>query len=122
MSNAQAAAVFLTGDLIFASKVQAAAGRTGNRLDVVMSAAALLERMQDGTRLVLVDLTAPGLDIGDLVPKVRAVQNPPAVVAYAPHVHEQTLAAAVEAGCDEVLTRGQFNSQIDSILDRYLRG
>jgi CheY-like chemotaxis protein len=120
MSSDQANALFLTGDLVFASKVQASAGRTGKRLAVVMSAAALLERMAEGPRLVLIDLTAPGLDVRDLVARLRAFEHPPAVVAYAPHVHEQTLAAAVQAGCDEVLTRGQFNSQLDGILERHL--
>jgi len=120
MLNAQASALFLTGDVIFASKVQAAAGRTGKRLEMVMSPAALSERMQEGVRLVLIDLTAPGLDVGDLLPRLRARENPPAVVAYAPHVHEQTLAAAAEAGCDLVLTRGQFNTQVDNLLEKYL--
>lgn len=122
MSHATSSALFLTGDLVFASKVQAAAGRTGKRLEVVMSAAALLDRMHEGVRLALIDLAAPGLDIRDLVPKLRGLEHPPAVVAYAPHVHEQRLAAAAEAGCDMVLTRGQFNAQIDDLLKTYLSG
>jgi CheY-like chemotaxis protein len=122
MSNVPANAVFLTGDLMFASKVQAAASRTGKRLDVVMSPAALLDRVHAGIRLVLIDLTAPGLDIRELVPKLKAIAAPPAIVAYAPHVHEQTLVSAAEAGCDTVLTRGQFNAQMDGLLQTYLSG
>jgi CheY-like chemotaxis protein len=71
---------------------------------------------------VLVDLTTPGLDVRELIAKLRAGERPPSVVAYAPHVHEQTLAAAAEAGCDLVLTRGQFNGQIDGLLERFLAG
>jgi hypothetical protein len=44
-----------------------------------------------------------------------------AIVAYAPHVHEDRLRAATEAGCNEVLSRGQFDRQMDDILARYAR-
>jgi hypothetical protein len=40
-------------------------------------------------------------------------------VAYAPHVHEQLLQAAAEAGCNEVFTRGQFDRQMEDIIVRY---
>jgi CheY-like chemotaxis protein len=121
MSDTPANALFLTGDLVFASKVQAAAARTGKRLEVAMSAAALLDRLYEGVRLVLIDLTAPGLDIRGLAPQLRSREHPPALVAYAPHVHEQSLATAVEAGCELVLSRGQFNAQVDALLERFLK-
>ena len=38
------------------------------------------------------------------------------VVAFGPHVHEQRLAAARDAGCDLVVSRGQFFSQLETIL------
>jgi len=38
------------------------------------------------------------------------------VVAFGPHVHEERLAAAREAGCDEVLSRGEFFARVNAIV------
>ena len=38
------------------------------------------------------------------------------MIAYGPHVDEAVLADAAEAGCDQVLTRGQFNKQYPELL------
>jgi len=82
----------------------------------------LLEKTLAGNvQLVLLDLSLPGLDTKTVVDQLRqgAVETP-TIVAYAPHVHATKLAAAREAGCDEVLTRGQFHAQIEQLLSRYL--
>jgi hypothetical protein len=70
--------------------------------------------------LVMVDLTIAGLDVAALVSKLKGLPDGgPAIVAYGPHVHEAKLAAAQAAGCDAVMARGQFLSNIDAIVDRY---
>jgi len=66
--------------------------------------------------LVLVDLTAPALDIAALVVEMKALDPRPTIVAFGPHVHEALLAAARAAGCDQVASRGQFFAQLDGIL------
>jgi hypothetical protein len=38
------------------------------------------------------------------------------VVAFGPHVHEERLAAARNAGCDEVVSRGEFFARLDAIV------
>ena len=38
------------------------------------------------------------------------------MIAYGAHVDEAALADAAEAGCDQVLTRGQFNQQYAELL------
>ena len=69
--------------------------------------------------LVLLDLTTASLDVHELVPRLRdRASRPISIVAYGPHVHEESLAAAREAGCDEVLARGQFDAQLDAILEQ----
>lgn len=114
--------IYLTTDLMFYSRVVGAARLLGRPLAVVPTAAALIERCTaDAVALVLVDLSLPRLDIADLATKLRALPNPPkAIVAYAPHVHEEKHAAATAAGCTEVLSRGQFSGQIERILGQYL--
>ncbi|HEV2968407.1 MAG TPA: hypothetical protein VGY55_00370 [Pirellulales bacterium] len=88
----------------------------------VGSAVALSEQVAaaEAPPFVLLDLNVPGLDPRQLVPDLRAAASPPrAIVAYGPHVHEDRLAAATAAGCDEVLTRGQFNARMDEVLAKW---
>jgi CheY-like chemotaxis protein len=112
----------LSGDLMFSSRVTGAAKAQGVQVAAVANAAALVERLDADTRLVMLDLGSPGLDPAECVRSIRAQAPQVKIVAYAPHVHEQRLAAAAAAGCDEVLTRGQFNAGIGPLLARYLGG
>jgi len=119
------AIAFLTNDLLFASRVKGVAERLGQALEVVGSVDTLVERASESPKqLVLLDLSTPGIDPREVVDKLRSIDDaaPPKLVAYAPHVHEAKLLAATEAGCDEVLTRGQFNNQIERVLAQYAGG
>ncbi|HUY32126.1 MAG TPA: hypothetical protein VMV69_05045 [Pirellulales bacterium] len=116
------AAVLLTADLACSSKVAGAAARAGRRVETAMSLAALLEKGV-GAELVILDLTAPGADPRELLPRLRALAPPPIrVIAFGPHVNEAALAAAREAACDLVITRGQFHSRVDELLAKYVSG
>jgi CheY-like chemotaxis protein len=110
----------LSADLMFASRVSGAARGLGVDVPSVGSSAALLSRLDADTRLVVLDLGTPGLDVAALAPAIREKSPSAAIVAYAPHVHEQRLSAARDAGCDEVLTRGQFNAAMEQLLAKYL--
>ena len=115
--------LFFTSDLMFSSRVAGAAARLGMTLRTAGSAAALFAHLAEAdTRpLVLLDLNTPSVDPAQLAPTLREAANPPrAIIAYGPHVHENRLAAAVAAGCDAVLTRGQFNAQMDAVLAKWL--
>jgi CheY-like chemotaxis protein len=115
-------AVFLTTDLIFASRVQAAARSAGVKLRLVSTAAAMLEQAcSPATDLVILDLTSAGCDPQQIVSALRGAEHVPVILAYAPHVQHARLAAAREAGCDRVLTRGQFDQQLDEILRQVVR-
>src|SRR5260221_690268 len=108
--------LFLTADLVFSSRVAAVAERLGARMQLVSAPAVLLEKLTAaGDRpVVLLDLNTSGFDPQTLVPELRrGTPAPVAVIAYGPHVHEARLAAAVAAGCEPVLTRGQFNARME---------
>jgi AmiR/NasT family two-component response regulator len=108
--------VLLTSDLMFVAKFQASATRVGVSGDVAMSNEALLAKAV-GAGLVICDLTKRGLDIAAVVVELRALTTPPKkILAFGPHVQTALLQAAHEAGCDLVLTRGQFDAQLDTIL------
>lgn len=103
-------ALFLTTDLMFSSRVLGAAGTIGVPLAICGSPENLLARSaaEPDLRLVLIDLTHPADDLSDLVTRLRAQRPQVRVVAFGPHVDSMRLHAAQAAGCDEVLTRGQF--------------
>ncbi|MDZ4847920.1 MAG: hypothetical protein SGI77_01375 [Pirellulaceae bacterium] len=110
--------LFLTKDLMFSSRVSACAQTLEIDLSVVSDQERLLaSAAREQAQLVLLDLSTPGLDPMQIVPQLRQLAfSPKAIVAYGPHVHEAKLAAAQEAGCDEVLARGAFNNRMAKIL------
>jgi DNA-binding response OmpR family regulator len=113
--------LLLSGDLMTQSRVEAAA----RRCDISLRAAFDTENMlatcaKSPTTVVIVDLTLSIVDIVSIVAQLKSLPGArPAIIAFGPHVHETLLAAAIEAGCDEVLSRGQFFAQLDAILARY---
>jgi CheY-like chemotaxis protein len=115
-------ALYLTSDLIFFSRLAGVADRRGWRLETVSDVESLLaSAAAEPRRLIILDLGMAGLDPIDLVARLRRLPSPPsAVIAYASHVHESLLAAAHQAGCDQVLSRGQLHAQAERILERYL--
>jgi CheY-like chemotaxis protein len=113
------AILMLTADLMFASRVSGAAARLGTTMQTAATPEMLLEWLAaaEPGALVVLDLTMRNFDPRHWVPLVRQAENPPgAIFAYGPHVQDALLAAATEAGCDAVFTRGQFNARMDEIL------
>jgi DNA-binding NarL/FixJ family response regulator len=104
--------------LLVVSRVEGAARQAGA---AVVTAATrelvVAECGRGGVSLVIVDLSLPSLDVASLVESIRGAGGPAkSIVAFGPHVHESLLAAAREAGCDQVISRGQFFAQVDAIL------
>src|SRR5262245_56214226 len=108
----------LTSDLALSSRVAAAGARMGVPVQTAFSIEALLEKAAVvAPRLVLVDLTLPGLDPRKVVERLHSLDRPPtSIIACGPHVQDSLLSAAVAAGCDIVLTRGQFHAGLDDLL------
>jgi len=110
--------LLLSADLMIASQAAGPARQAGADLSIVSSVTALVERAaQVQPRVVIIDLALGGLDIAEVVSQLRcAVPTPLAIVAFGQHVHEERLAAAAAAGCDHVLSRGQFHAQAGRLL------
>jgi CheY-like chemotaxis protein len=114
--------LFLSTDLVFTSRLAAAGKRLGISVIALPSIDLAVERVNgDVADLVICDLSALGADPQTIVARLRTLQPELPIVAYAPHVHEDRLRAASDAGCNEVFTRGQFDRQMDEILTRYAR-
>lgn len=116
-------ALLLSPDLLVSSRVASIAREISLPLAVAADCEAALDRVRGSAlRLVLLDLATPGLDVADLVPRLReAAQSGLAVIAFGAHVDEAALAAARQAGCDRVLARGQFLNQVAAVLLPYVR-
>lgn len=110
--------ILLSADLLIASQFAGAAARQEHEFFSVASAEGLLEKQaESGAELVVFDLALSDLEPIGLVKRLRALPNPPKrVIAFGPHVQEDLLETARQAGCDEVLARGQFHSTMDEIL------
>lgn len=111
--------VFLTSDLMMSSNVSSHARQKGigfKAIDAADSAIQLIE--EDRPHLFIVDLQTPGLDVAYLGELVRELPDSvcPLTIAYAQHVNVDLLQQAKTAGFDQVLTRGQFNSQAGQIV------
>jgi CheY-like chemotaxis protein len=110
--------LYLTNDLVFSSRVAAAGRSAGVPVRVTAAPGQLADALrEEPAGLLLLDLTTPGLDPAALLASLETSSARPRILAYAPHVMTGRLQAARDAGCDQVLTRGQFHSQLEAIVD-----
>ena len=111
--------VALVSDLAMQSQLNGAAARASVVVNVASSVEALLQRVAaEPPTAAILDLSHPGLDPGPLVERIRALAPGLPVIAFGPHVHHERLAAARQAGCEPVVSRGQFHAEMDAILKR----
>lgn len=113
--------LMLSLDLMFSSQVSHAVRPFGATCLMASSAENLLTKTEaNPPRLIIIDLDLRGVNCASLLPKLRTLSSSPAVVAYASHVHESKLVEANQAGCDEVMSRGQFHKTLPQLLSRFL--
>lgn len=101
-------------DLVFRSKIHAAAERLGVPVRFAPRGAPLEEAAREpGTGTILADLGEPGVLDG-----VRAAKRGGSlrVVGFLGHLQEDLMREAAAAGVDEVLTRGELVRRLDEIL------
>jgi CheY-like chemotaxis protein len=101
-------------DLVFRSKIHAAAERLGVPVTLAPRGAPLADTARAlGPGTVIVDLGEPGI-----LDQIRAARATPGlrVIGFLGHLEKELAAAAEAAGVDEVLSRGQFVSRLDDLL------
>lgn len=111
-------ALALISDLMIQSQAVAAAARAGRRLDVANSLDELVGKAETSSpNLVIIDLSHPGLDVTAAMARLQPLLPKGArTIAFGPHVHHERLAAARQAGCDVVISRGEFHARMEQIL------
>lgn len=106
--------VFLSGDLMFASRIQAAAERAGVAFRLSGS---LPQTETDSIGYVILDLSTRSTLTPEIVSQCAQRCPDAKLIAYGPHVQTGRLAAAKEAGIPVVMTRGQFDSKLATLFD-----
>ena len=101
-------------DLVFRSKILAAAERLGADVRIAPRGTPLDQAARDhGPGTLVVDLGEAGV-----VEQIAAAKEAGAsrVVGFLGHLQSDLMEASQRAGVDEVLTRGQFVQRLDDIL------
>jgi len=106
-------------DMLFASKIRAAAGATGTSVAFEKDPAVVTARVaSERPSLVIFDLDSARLRA---VETIAALKADPGIAAtrtlgYVSHVQTDRIAAARAAGIDDVKARSAFASQLGEIL------
>ncbi len=115
--------LLLTKDLFFVPTLRAAADKLDCPLVVALSIDShkLLGLAAAEVAAWVIDLNCVPAESIPAVVSGLATRFPQAHrIAFGPHVQTQRLAAAEQAGCQQVLSRGQLSHQIDHLMSGWL--
>ncbi len=102
-------------DLLFGSKIDAAAKRLGVELTWAQRGVPLSDAaLESAPAVILADLGQAGI-LGELR-AVRASRPATRVVGFLGHLQTGLMEEARALGVEEVLTRGQFAARLDDVL------
>jgi CheY-like chemotaxis protein len=114
--------LLLSDDMMFTSRITGTARDLGLTIKTARAMDVLKTIVQsERPACIIVDLANPGLAISDLCGWLAATCSPaPRVVAYGSHVDAETLKRARDAGCDMVLPRSKFVTELPTKLREWL--
>ena len=113
--------LILSDDLLISSRISGVATPLGLSLRQSTS----LENMQILWKdfpadAVVVDLMLTDLDVKSVTEWLRSCNNSVTVIAFCPHVFRDKIIEAKQADCNQVYVRGEFLSQLPSIIAQTL--
>lgn len=106
-------------DILFAARIRGAADAAGVNTLPLTARDDVVEKVRGAAPgLVLLDLDARWLDAPAVIRALKADAGTAAipVVAFVSHVREDAIAAAREAGADQVLARSAFVRRLPELL------
>jgi AmiR/NasT family two-component response regulator len=104
-------------DLMFSSKVNAAA--RGKKIGwVPRGADVAAEVAKDKPDVLLIDLASQKFDAVAAVKAIKSGESKgTTVIGYVDHTREDLIDAARAAGCDQVMSKGEFARRLPELLD-----
>ena len=104
-------------DLMFSSKVNAAA--QGRPITWLPRGSKVAEQVQaQKPDVLLIDLASPQLDAVNAIREIKSGESKGTVViGYVDHTREDLIEAARAAGCDQVMSKGEFARKLPELLD-----
>jgi PleD family two-component response regulator len=111
----------VVNDLFFAVKLTDAAKRSGLALEFVKDSDQVLEKAAAKPSLIVFDLNFDAVNPLNLIEKLKADTETKGVnlIGYLSHVQGELKQAAQEAGCDMVMARSAFSTNLFQIFKRY---
>jgi CheY-like chemotaxis protein len=105
-------------DLMFRSRVSAAAKASGTEVRFASGESDVLARLGEGPGLIIVDLNARRADPVALVSRLKSdpALSGVRVVGFVSHVDTSAIEASRAAGIDAVFSRGAFVNHLPRIL------
>jgi DNA-binding response OmpR family regulator len=102
-------------DLMFSSKVNAAA--QGRPITWLKRGTKVVDEVsREKPDVLLIDLAAPQLDAVNAIREIKKGAGI-TVIGYVDHTREDVMAAARAAGCDQVMSKGEFARRLPELLD-----
>jgi len=102
-------------DLMFSSKVNAVA--QGRAISWLKRGTKVVDEvLREKPDVLLIDLAAPQLDAINAIREIKQ-SGSVTVIGYVDHTREDVMQAARAAGCDQVLSKGEFARRLPELLD-----
>jgi CheY-like chemotaxis protein len=108
-------------DLFFAVKLSDAAKRSGLDLQFVKDAKEVLEKAQSKPSLIVFDLNFDAVNPLTLISALKGSTETKGInlIGFLSHVQGELKLAAQDAGCDMVMARSAFSTNLFQIFKRY---
>ena len=109
--------LFVSDDVFFWARVQGTAKTLGRDIQRIGDEASMDAAFREGgVARVIVDLGVRSVDALAWARRWKAVSPAPRLLAFGSHVDEAGLAAARDAGFDEVMPNSKFNRSLAELL------
>ncbi|MBI2462519.1 MAG: hypothetical protein HYV61_13700 [Candidatus Rokubacteria bacterium] len=111
----------LVRDLIFSSKIGESAKAVGRPVAFARNVEEFRARLGDNPGLVLVDLTAGGLDLDAALRTYEAAGRPAPLIGWTTHALWKAT-APLHSRCDRVMTREELSQELPALLREHPGG